>query len=84
MPDSRIPDTSVHHIEDIFLSERERRIISESLDHSDNVKMPRVPPWGKILSSPGVLSLSFGHLAANWGAYQLLTLMPTYFNEILG
>ena len=62
----------------------EKRLISESLDHSDSTKMPKVPPWGKILSSPGVLSLSFGHLAANWGAYQLLTLMPTYFNEILG
>ena len=46
--------------------------------------LPKVPPWGAILRSPGVLSLSFGHLAANWGAYQLLTLMPTYFNEILG
>ena len=67
-----------------FFSEKERRIISQSLDHSDDTKMPKIPPWGKILSNPGVLSLSLGHLASNWGAYQLLTLMPTYFNEILG
>jgi len=40
-------------------------------------------PWKDILTSGPVFGVVAGHLASNWGLYQLNTLMPTYLNDVL-
>lgn len=40
-------------------------------------------PWRQILSSPAVWAVLAGHVSSNWGMYQLLTMMPTYLDNVL-
>ena len=40
-------------------------------------------PWKSILTSRPVWGVAAGHLASNWGNYQLNTLLPTYLSTVL-
>ncbi len=53
--------------------------------HRESGGRPRVSrtPWRKIVTSPPVWALTAGHVASNWGNYQLNSMMPTYLNDVL-
>ena len=40
-------------------------------------------PWGSIFTSPAVLAIATADFAYQWLWYTALTLMPTYFNDVL-
>ena len=40
-------------------------------------------PWKAILRSKPVIAVAAGHLASNWGNYQLNSLLPTYLATVL-
>ena len=40
-------------------------------------------PWRSILTSKPVMAVAAGHLASNWGNYQLNSLLPTYLATVL-
>ena len=40
-------------------------------------------PWTKIIFSKCVWGVVAGHLASNWGNYQLNSLLPTYLSTVL-
>lgn len=40
-------------------------------------------PWRKAILSPAVLVLICTHFCQNWGDYQLVTELPTYFSTVL-
>jgi len=40
-------------------------------------------PWREIFTSPPVWGVIAGHVASNWGVYQLNSLLPTYLNDVL-
>jgi len=41
-------------------------------------------PWTSILKSLPLWAIVVAHFSYNWTFYTLLTLLPTYMNDILG
>ena len=54
----------------------------ETKDKSDQMISSGVP-WKSILTSRPVWGVAAGHLASNWGNYQLNSLLPTYLSTVL-
>ncbi|KAJ6940384.1 ascorbate transporter [Populus alba x Populus x berolinensis] len=64
--------------EDPELSPRERKLILGSSVSKEHVS---VIPWKLILSKAPVWALIISHFCHNWGAFVLLTWMPTYYSQ---
>lgn len=67
------------------ISEEERMFIEssqETKDKSDQMTSSGVP-WKSIFTSRPVWGVAAGHLASNWGNYQLNSLLPTYLSTVL-
>ncbi|XP_068183676.1 sialin-like isoform X2 [Antennarius striatus] len=64
------------------ISEKERLYINDSLKHelssSTNI------PWRAIVTSRPLWAIVVAHFSFNWTFYTLLTLLPTYMNDVLG
>lgn len=41
-------------------------------------------PWGAIVTSIPLWAIVVAHFSYNWTFYTLLTLLPTYMNDVLG
>ncbi|CAL1526709.1 unnamed protein product [Lymnaea stagnalis] len=52
---------------------------SSAVSHKKSLKVP----WLKILLSLPVWAIIVANVASDWGAYTLLTNIPTYINEVL-
>ena len=66
-----------------WISREEKEYLKATrLSVNDNGFIKPVP-WKKILSSSPVIAVAAGHLASNWGNYQLNSLLPTYLANVL-
>ncbi|XP_036402681.1 sialin [Megalops cyprinoides] len=65
------------------ISDQERLYITSSLKKELSHSSESVP-WGSILSSLPLWAIVVAHFSYNWTFYTLLTLLPTYMNNILG
>ncbi|XP_060068011.1 sialin-like [Ylistrum balloti] len=69
------------------ISEREVRYIESSLgcvfSTKNSVKKKHLIPWKAMLTSLPVWSILVANFCGNYGAYMLLTQMPTYMKEVL-
>ncbi|XP_071385715.1 sialin isoform X2 [Centroberyx affinis] len=65
------------------ISERERLYITTSLKNELSSSMDHIP-WGSIVTSGALWAIVVAHFSYNWTFYTLLTLLPTYMNDILG
>uniref|UniRef100_A0A3P9H8S6 Sialin n=1 Tax=Oryzias latipes TaxID=8090 RepID=A0A3P9H8S6_ORYLA len=65
------------------ISERERLYITNSLKNELSPSAGFIP-WRAILTSRPLLAIVVAHFSYNWTFYTLLTLLPTYMNDILG
>ncbi|XP_012942626.1 sialin [Aplysia californica] len=67
------------------ISDAEREYILSSLQSgsvTENKRDIRVP-WLKIMTSLPVYAIIIANVASDWGAYTLLTNIPTYISEVL-
>lgn len=65
------------------ISERERLYITNSLKNELSTSAGYIP-WGSIVASMPLWAIVVAHFSYNWTFYTLLTLLPTYMNDILG
>ncbi|XP_034041292.1 sialin isoform X2 [Thalassophryne amazonica] len=65
------------------ISEQERVYINTSLKNELSSSDGHVP-WRAIATSMPLWAIVAAHFSYNWTFYTLLTLLPTYMNEILG
>lgn len=65
------------------ISERERLYITSSLKNELSHSAGYIP-WRSIVTSTPLLAIVVAHFSYNWTFYTLLTLLPTYMNDILG
>uniref|UniRef100_A0A3P8RQ50 Sialin n=1 Tax=Amphiprion percula TaxID=161767 RepID=A0A3P8RQ50_AMPPE len=65
------------------ISERERLYITNSLKNELSTSAGYIP-WGSIVTSMPLWAIVVAHFSYNWTFYTLLTLLPTYMNDILG
>ncbi|KAM6997678.1 sialin [Tautogolabrus adspersus] len=65
------------------ISEREKNYITTSLK-SELSPSQGVIPWKAIVTSRPLWAIVVAHFSYNWTFYTLLTLLPTYMNDILG
>ncbi|EDO45514.1 predicted protein [Nematostella vectensis] len=66
------------------ISEAERDYIISSIGTSQDRKTTKQnTPWSAIWSSPAVWAIIIAHFCNNWGFYTFLTLLPSYFKEVL-
>ena len=65
-----------------WITNEEREYITKSLQVNDEENDKKVP-WQAILKSKCVWGCVAGHLASNWGNYQLNSLLPTYLSTVL-
>lgn len=65
------------------ISERERTYITTSLKNELSTSSRNIP-WRAIVTSTPLLAIVVAHFSYNWTFYTLLTLLPTYMNDILG
>ncbi|XP_077351195.1 sialin isoform X1 [Festucalex cinctus] len=66
-----------------WISEQERVYIMGSLK-KELSPLGRHIPWRAIVTSCPLLAIVVAHFSYNWTFYTLLTLLPTYLNDILG
>ncbi|XP_061645522.1 sialin [Phyllopteryx taeniolatus] len=66
-----------------WISERERVYIVGSLKNELSPSGGHIP-WRAIVTSRPLLAIVVAHFSYNWTFYTLLTLLPTYMNDILG
>lgn len=66
-----------------WISQEEEEYIVESISTAKGEKRVTATPWREILTCPAVWALTIGHTSSNWGNYQLNTMMPTYFDNVL-
>ncbi|XP_034407494.1 sialin [Cyclopterus lumpus] len=64
------------------ISEQERLYITSSLKNELSTS-GRIP-WRAILTSGPLWAIVVAHFSYNWTFYTLLTLLPTYMNDVLG
>lgn len=65
------------------ISERERLYITNSLKNELSTSAGYIP-WRSIVISGPLWAIVVAHFSYNWTFYTLLTLLPTYMNDILG
>ncbi|XP_056147989.1 sialin [Lampris incognitus] len=65
------------------ITERERHYITASLKNELSTSVGYIP-WGSIVTSRPLWAIIVAHFSYNWTFYTLLTLLPTYMNDILG
>ncbi|KAM9804095.1 sialin [Neosynchiropus ocellatus] len=65
------------------ISERERLYITTSLKNELSTSSGDIP-WRSIATSVPLWAIVVAHFSYNWTFYTLLTLLPTYMNDILG
>ncbi|XP_068424990.1 sialin [Clinocottus analis] len=65
------------------ISERERLYITSSLKNELSSSAGHIP-WRAILTSGPLWAIVVAHFSYNWTFYTLLTLLPTYMNDVLG
>ncbi|XP_037542953.1 sialin [Nematolebias whitei] len=65
------------------ISEQERLYITNSLKHELSTSAGNIP-WRAIVTSKPLWAIVVAHFSYNWTFYTLLTLLPTYMNDILG
>lgn len=65
------------------ISEEERLYITSSLKNELSTSASNIP-WRAIVTSTPLLAIVVAHFSYNWTFYTLLTLLPTYMNDILG
>ncbi|KAF0027708.1 hypothetical protein F2P81_020449 [Scophthalmus maximus] len=65
------------------ISERERLYITSSLKNELSTSAGYIP-WRAIVTSGPLWAIVVAHFSYNWTFYTLLTLLPTYMNDILG
>lgn len=65
------------------ISEEERRYITSSLKNELSTSVQDIP-WRAIATSKALWGIVVAHFCYNWTFYTLLTLLPTYMNDILG
>ncbi|XP_034464146.1 sialin isoform X2 [Hippoglossus hippoglossus] len=65
------------------ISERERLYITNSLKNELSTSAGYIP-WRAIVTSRPLWAIVVAHFSYNWTFYTLLTLLPTYMNDILG
>ncbi|XP_067466877.1 sialin isoform X1 [Thunnus thynnus] len=65
------------------ISERERLYINNSLKNELSTSAGYIP-WRSIVTSGPLWAIVVAHFSYNWTFYTLLTLLPTYMNDILG
>uniref|UniRef100_A0A914W490 Major facilitator superfamily (MFS) profile domain-containing protein n=1 Tax=Plectus sambesii TaxID=2011161 RepID=A0A914W490_9BILA len=67
------------------ISAREREYIENSLAHEMKKEgTTHVPvPWRSVLTSLPVWAAVVGHFAGDWGAYMMMTSLPTFMNDVL-
>ncbi len=65
------------------ISKEELAYIEESRRSENNESEDKCIPWRQILLSKPVWAVTAGHLASNWGNYQLNSLLPTYLATVL-
>ncbi|XP_049591389.1 sialin [Syngnathus scovelli] len=66
-----------------WISERERVYITSSLKNELSSPGEHIP-WRAIVTSRPLLAIVVAHFSYNWTFYTLLTLLPTYMNDVLG
>ncbi|XP_057704747.1 sialin [Corythoichthys intestinalis] len=66
-----------------WISQRERSYILSSLKNELSPERGHIP-WRSIVTSCPLLAIVVAHFSYNWTFYTLLTLLPTYMNDILG
>uniref|UniRef100_A0A665TKK1 Sialin n=1 Tax=Echeneis naucrates TaxID=173247 RepID=A0A665TKK1_ECHNA len=66
-----------------WISERERVFITTSLKNELCTSGNNIP-WRAIVTSRPLWAIVVAHFSYNWTFYTLLTLLPTYMNDILG
>ncbi|XP_054654024.1 sialin isoform X2 [Dunckerocampus dactyliophorus] len=67
-----------------WISEREKLYIVGALENELAPPSHRDIPWRAMLTSRPLLAIMVAHFSYNWTFYTLLTLLPTYMNDILG
>ncbi|XP_064600100.1 sialin-like [Liolophura sinensis] len=77
-----VSDTPVQHKR---ISEIEKRYITQGLKDTVNDESgQRVSvPWLRVMTSLPVWAIIVANTTSDWGAYTLLTGIPTYMNEVL-
>ncbi|XP_005811266.1 sialin [Xiphophorus maculatus] len=65
------------------ISEQERLYITNSLKNELSTSSDHIP-WRAIVTSMPLMAIVVAHFSYNWTFYTLLTLLPTYMNDILG
>ncbi|XP_069000369.1 sialin [Embiotoca jacksoni] len=65
------------------ISERERLYITRSLENELSTSAGHIP-WRAIVTSSALWAIIVAHFSYNWTFYTLLTLLPTYMNNVLG
>uniref|UniRef100_A0A3B3XPW7 Sialin n=1 Tax=Poecilia mexicana TaxID=48701 RepID=A0A3B3XPW7_9TELE len=65
------------------ISEQERLYITNSLKNELSTSAGHIP-WRAIVTSMPLMAIVVAHFSYNWTFYTLLTLLPTYMNDILG
>ncbi|XP_061084829.1 sialin-like [Conger conger] len=74
---SNTPDTHKR------ISEAERLYITRSLKEELSPSVDSIP-WSSIFCSLPLWAIIVAHFSYNWTFYTLLTLLPTYMNNVLG
>ncbi|KAL8618451.1 hypothetical protein ACOMHN_049868 [Nucella lapillus] len=66
-----------------WISDIEKKYIQYSL--GDRIKKSKglATPWKAIFTSRGMWAIIIAHMCGNYGAYMLLTQIPTYMKEVL-
>ncbi|KAG9275405.1 sialin isoform X1 [Astyanax mexicanus] len=65
------------------ISDTEKTYITSSLKNELSPTSDHIP-WMSILTSVPLWAIVVAHFSYNWTFYTLLTLLPTYMNDILG
>ncbi|KAK0146018.1 Sialin [Merluccius polli] len=65
------------------ISEREKHYICSSLESEVSRELGPVP-WRSIVTCGPLWAIVVAHFSYNWTFYTLLTLLPTYMNDVLG
>lgn len=68
---------------DRHMNEKERNFIVKSLEARQGQVNVVNPPWRSIFASMPVMAIAVAHFSYTWGFYTLITLLPSYMNDIL-
>ncbi|XP_070174957.1 sialin-like [Littorina saxatilis] len=65
-----------------FISDIEKQYIQFSIG-SRSTSIRKATPWKAMFTSRGMWAIMVAHMCGNYGAYMLLTQIPTYMKEVL-